>query len=73
MVDALLYAVPFENLKYYVEELLNAPRGYTVPKVETNLPYGVVFDLPMAEMVFPILSPKSESEGGRGYFRAWCI
>ncbi len=47
-LNYILSFTPFENLKSYVEELLNAPRGYTVPKVETNLPYGVVFDLPMA-------------------------
>ena len=60
-LNYVLNFTPFENFKDYVSELINTPKGYTVPKVETNLPYGVVFDLPMAllESVFKINETKN--------------
>ena len=57
----ILSLTPFDGLNNHVNELLNTPRGYTVPKVETNLPYGVIFDLPMAfiESLFKIDDTKN--------------
>ena len=44
----VLNFTPFENFQNYVNEIIAQPKGPTVPSVEANLPYGVVFDLPLA-------------------------
>jgi hypothetical protein len=60
-LNYVLNYTPFENFQNHVNELLTTPRGYTVPLVETNLPYGVIFDLPMAllEALFRIEESKN--------------
>ena len=44
----VLNFTPFENFQNYVNEIIAQPKGPTVPSVKTLLPYGIVFDLPLA-------------------------
>ena len=60
-LNYVLSFTSFENFKSSVTEIMSQIKGFTLPSVENNKPYGIIFDLPVAflEIVFQIKEPKN--------------
>ena len=60
-LNYILSFTPFENFKISVNETMSQIGGFTLPSIEGNKPYGVIFDLPVAflEVFFQIEDSKN--------------
>ena len=60
-LNYILSFIPFENFKISVNETMSQIGGFTLPSIEGNKPYGVIFDLPVAflEVLFQIEDSKN--------------
>jgi len=59
-LNYILSFTSFENLKNSASDIMSQIGGFTLPSVENNLPYGVIFDVPTAflETIFEIKDSK---------------
>ena len=60
-LNYILSFTPLESFKISVNEVMSQIEGFTLPSVEANKPYGVIFDLPLAffEVLFQIEDSKN--------------
>ena len=60
-LNYILNFTPFENFKIAVNEAMSQIEGFTLPSIEGNKSYGVIFDLPAAflEVFFQIEDSKN--------------
>ena len=67
-LNYILNFTPFENFKIAVNEAISQIGGFTLPSIEGNKSYGVIFDLPVAflEVFFQIEDPKNYDQKTSG-------